>query len=486
MTATLHHHHHHHPSHPAEDDSPLLPSPGAGSPYPVMTYDDDLLKMTPAGTPDPGPELDPPYRCPVSTPANFVRPSPRVRRSKPMPVSLEINLTPRSPGKRSAGGKPPRPAAAMTHRSPNAGISRMTLNGGGGGEGGGGGGGGGGGVPIGGTRTGGGGPGGLGRAVGVGGVGTAGALNSRALSYYYVDRGEERREEAEMNTFWLRALCAQPVTEILDKYKRRSDLRRTRLLWSRTYTTPGERSLLRAWERNGPLNALRAASQTVGVPRTGGARAAPDSQPRSWRGGTRSKRASSGSGSPSAMPRHQSEPFDRSRGYPSDEGEDETEDEDDAGVGSSTVSADVTDSSPRSSRYRQSPRQRSPADSGYRKHGQLQPSPEGQRGPSGTAVHPVEPAYHLSEHFQVSLPSVSEGWRGRREMQATPTSFSPPRDRRHPPLGELSAVTSQSGSEVWPKEWGAASSPASSSLPPETPRAQPHPPRPTLPAIGRP
>ncbi|KAK7488998.1 hypothetical protein BaRGS_00019802, partial [Batillaria attramentaria] len=72
-------------------------------------------------------------------------------------------------------------------------------------------------------------------------------INNRTLDYYYVDKMEEQREEAAVNTYWLRALCAQPVHEILDKYRRRTELRRTRLIWNRTYTTPGERSLLRAW-----------------------------------------------------------------------------------------------------------------------------------------------------------------------------------------------------------------------------------------------
>jgi hypothetical protein len=49
-----------------------------------------------------------------------------------------------------------------------------------------------------------------------------GKVSARSMSYYYVDKMEEEREMTETNTFWLRALCSQPVKEILDKYRRKS------------------------------------------------------------------------------------------------------------------------------------------------------------------------------------------------------------------------------------------------------------------------
>lgn len=221
---------HPHPTTHPDPQPQHAPTDSADSPVTgddaALCYD-DMLRLTPLASPTPGLDLEPPYRCPVSTPANFVHPSSRVRRTKPMPVSLEISLTPRSQGHRSVGGKPPRPGAA-THRNSaqggsQAGVGKVT------------------------DRT-------MSRATGRGSgvMGAVPAVKWRSLEYYYVDKAEEEREASETNTFWLKALCSQPVHEILDKYRRRSELRRTRLLCTRTYTTPGERSLLRAWQRNAP------------------------------------------------------------------------------------------------------------------------------------------------------------------------------------------------------------------------------------------
>ncbi|GFR59849.1 hypothetical protein ElyMa_005394000 [Elysia marginata] len=58
------------------------------------------------------------------------------------------------------------------------------------------------------------------------------------------------REEEVTNSHWLRALCAQPVDEILGKYRRRTDLHRAHLTMVRSCSTPGERSLVNAWDSN--------------------------------------------------------------------------------------------------------------------------------------------------------------------------------------------------------------------------------------------
>lgn len=53
-----------------------------------------------------------------------------------------------------------------------------------------------------------------------------------------------------MNGHWLRALCSQPVPEIINKYRSKSDNRRVKTPWSQTYTTPGEISLRHGWDSN--------------------------------------------------------------------------------------------------------------------------------------------------------------------------------------------------------------------------------------------
>ncbi|KAL8581727.1 hypothetical protein ACOMHN_043145 [Nucella lapillus] len=298
----------------------------------------------------------------------------------------------------------------------------------------------------------------------------------------------------------------------------RSDLRRTRLQWSKTYTTPGEKSLLRAWERNGPTPGvfppapfltLRAPNHTAPGPLSH----TPSMAAGGGGGAHTTKTGSSASGTRiSSLPRrhHQSEPFDRSRGYPSDEGEDDIEEEDDeeeedeAQVGSSTVSADVSCSSPRSSGRLQSPCQRSPTSSEYRRrrNNRQQPAVEieqfcGGLHPvmlNGGNAYPTEPAaYDLSDHFQVSLPIVTEGRRGRWDRKGTPntptttttTTTRPPfslhpTDRRPRPVGDVPSaadcLTSQeaSGEEPSPREStvsrGVVSTPAST-LPSDTPRS---------------
>ena len=62
---------------------------------------------------------------------------------------------------------------------------------------------------------------GFGSVRGSGGGSMPGALSGRTLDYYYVDKAGDQKEAAETNTFWLKALCSQPVHEILDKYRRR-------------------------------------------------------------------------------------------------------------------------------------------------------------------------------------------------------------------------------------------------------------------------
>ena len=64
------------------------------------------------------------------------------------------------------------------------------------------------------------------------------------------------------NSHWLRALCAQPVDEILGKYRRRTDLHSTQLTMVRSCSTPGERSLVNAWE-----SSLRSGMDRGGLPR---------------------------------------------------------------------------------------------------------------------------------------------------------------------------------------------------------------------------
>lgn len=98
------------------------------------------------------------------------------------------------------------------------------------------------------------------------------SLNGKGVNYYYVDKAEDFREQTRVNTFWLKALCAQPVPEILDKYKRRSDCRKTRFFWSKDYTTPGEKSLIRAWERN-------TSKSLASVPRGSGGKASSETKP---------------------------------------------------------------------------------------------------------------------------------------------------------------------------------------------------------------
>ncbi|XP_048240036.1 uncharacterized protein LOC124127400 isoform X1 [Haliotis rufescens] len=70
------------------------------------------------------------------------------------------------------------------------------------------------------------------------------------VEYYFVDKHVQQHEAKQTNTFWLQSLCAQPVTEILGKYRRKSDFQRTRYMWSKTFSTPGERALLEAWSTN--------------------------------------------------------------------------------------------------------------------------------------------------------------------------------------------------------------------------------------------
>ena len=59
-----------------------------------------------------------------------------------------------------------------------------------------------------------------------------------------------RKEEEATNSHWLRALCAQPVDEILGKYRRRTEVHRAQLNMARACSTPGEKSLITAWESN--------------------------------------------------------------------------------------------------------------------------------------------------------------------------------------------------------------------------------------------
>ncbi|KAK7107192.1 hypothetical protein V1264_015149 [Littorina saxatilis] len=366
---------------------PIIDDAGLGGDAEIY---DNMMRLTPAATPTPGQEMET-YRCPVSTPANFVHPyNTQVRRTKPVPVSLEIALTPRSPGMRSAGGKPPRPGGA----TPRSQVQKSV-----------------GGKGVG--RVGG--PGsirltsGLTRGIG---MRPAGPLNSRSLDYYYVDKAEEYREATETNTFWLRALCSQPVTEILDKYRRRSDFRRNRFILTKTCSTPGERSLLRAWDRNAPRVLQRlpargylpcAETQSLRPPHSKVPSAIAPSRP------------------------YHSEPFKRdtiSHGYASDDDGDVTGDDITPADGF-LVSDEVSIITPGYSMRQHSSSNKSAASSKRCGHSPERDSPE--HDAKGNA-YPVKPTYDISDHFQVTLPSV-------RDTKCTQERIGSPQKRNTMPFG---------------------------------------------------
>ena len=89
--------------------------------------------------------------------------------------------------------------------------------------------------------------------------------SQKSVGYYFVDKGLQNQEAALTNSFWLKSLCAQPVEEILGKYRRKSDFQRTKIMWAKTFSTPGEQAILSAWETNTtfgfrrptPINATR-------------------------------------------------------------------------------------------------------------------------------------------------------------------------------------------------------------------------------------
>lgn len=149
------------------------------------TYD-EFARSTPVPTPTHIIDRDPPYRCPVCTPAN-VHPTSYVGRVRP--ASLAISPSDMGIGRRAAGGRVGRSVGAVSSRP-------LPLS----------------------RRKNGGAPTEVRGGQGVWAPGK-GANYSRGLDYYYVDKKEERLQEAKMNTFWLRTLCAQPVSEILTKYR---------------------------------------------------------------------------------------------------------------------------------------------------------------------------------------------------------------------------------------------------------------------------
>ncbi|XP_041354273.1 uncharacterized protein LOC121372077 [Gigantopelta aegis] len=87
------------------------------------------------------------------------------------------------------------------------------------------------------------------------------------VGYYFVDKSFQTQEAALTNSFWLKSLCAQPVEEILGKYRRKSDFQRTKLLWSKTFSTPGEQAILSAWETNTTFGVRR--PTTMNEPKKG-------------------------------------------------------------------------------------------------------------------------------------------------------------------------------------------------------------------------
>lgn len=70
------------------------------------------------------------------------------------------------------------------------------------------------------------------------------------MDYYYVDKSFQKRIAQQSNTTWLRGLCAQPVDEIFTKYRRQSELKRHNTILTRSFSTPGEKSILEGWESN--------------------------------------------------------------------------------------------------------------------------------------------------------------------------------------------------------------------------------------------
>ncbi|GFO42164.1 hypothetical protein PoB_006866900 [Plakobranchus ocellatus] len=148
-------------------------------------FDDSVsLRLTPTPSGN--------YRCPVSTPANFVHCTGKIRRTKPLHDVI-----------RSTQPSLPTNGRGKLHRSKLTALTRASRP----------------------QRT----------------VPRTG----RGIDFYFVDPHENQREEQVTNTHWLKALCAQPVEEILGKYRRRTQVSMVRMC-----STPGERSLLNAWESN--------------------------------------------------------------------------------------------------------------------------------------------------------------------------------------------------------------------------------------------
>lgn len=70
------------------------------------------------------------------------------------------------------------------------------------------------------------------------------------LEYYYNDSKQQKKESNSLKNTWVKSLCAQPVEEIMAFYQKRTALQRSRDIWTRAGSTPGERELLRAWRTN--------------------------------------------------------------------------------------------------------------------------------------------------------------------------------------------------------------------------------------------
>lgn len=71
------------------------------------------------------------------------------------------------------------------------------------------------------------------------------------FDYYYVDKRFQNRLAANSNSQWLRSLCSQPVPEIFGKYRRHGEMLDEPIkAATRSFSTPGERSILEGWDLN--------------------------------------------------------------------------------------------------------------------------------------------------------------------------------------------------------------------------------------------
>lgn len=84
-------------------------------------------------------------------------------------------------------------------------------------------------------------------------VGKLGSLmtpRSRNMDYYYVNSQSQSNADKQIASPWVNSLCAQPVEEIFGKYKKQFEMQRMKQLWTKTFTTPGEKALLDVWMKN--------------------------------------------------------------------------------------------------------------------------------------------------------------------------------------------------------------------------------------------